>query len=570
MVTYADRPWVKHYHEGVVEKINIPEISLPEIFDQTVAKYPDNNAIYFLGRKITYKELKDHVDRFAAALADLGIKKGDVLAIHMPNMPQFVIAYYGALRIGAAVTCISALLTAPEAKFQLNDAQAKAIVTMDGKLGAIEPLQIVNNIKNDTKLEHIIVTNLTDYLPGKPRRPAEKEGSHQMANLIADHQPNPPKVKINPKEDVAALQYTGGTTGVPKGAMLTHYNLASNAKQIRSWFGWNLKEGKETCIGNLPFFHIYGMTCCMNASIDMGFCVALTIDPRDFPSLLSLIRSTKPSFFPGVPALYTRLLQTKGIEKYYEDLKSIRMCNSGAGPLPPEVIRQFEQVTGGSILEGYGLTECCPVTHINPDKETRIIGSIGLPIPGTDCRIVDQQTGTKLMPVGEAGELAIRGPQVMKGYWNKPEETKNQLKTKFLGEAGVWLLTGDIAKMDEQGYFYIVDRKKDMIDVSGFKVYPREIDDKLYEHPQVAMAATVGIPDPKNPGSELVKAFIVLKPGIPENDETKKSIVDFARKSMAPYKVPKEIEFRKELPLNIIGKVLKYTFRDEEKKKSKT
>jgi long-chain acyl-CoA synthetase len=434
---------------------------------------------------------------------------------------------------------------------------------MDG-----QPLQIVNSVKNETQLKHIIVTSLVDYLPGKPRRPAEKEGTHQMANLITDNQPNPPKVNINPKEDIATLQYTGGTTGTPKGAMLTHHNLAANATQTINWFIWDLREGKETCMVNLPLFHIYGMTCCMNSSINMGYCMALNPDARDFPSLLSLIKSTKPSFFPGVPTLYMRLLQTKGVEKYYEDLKSIRMCNSGAAPMPPEVMKQFEQVTGGSILEGYGLTECCPVTHVNPDKETRKIGSIGLPIPNTDCRIIDIETGTKLMPVGEVGELAIKGPQVMKGYWNKPEETKNQLKSKLLGEAGPWVLTGDIAKMDEQGYFYIVDRKKDMIDVSGFKVYPREVDDKLFEHPQVAMAAAVGIPDPKNPGSEVVKAFVVLKPGVPENEETKKGIIDFAKKSMAPYKVPKEIEFRKELPTTLIGKVLKRPLREEEKKKT--
>jgi long-chain acyl-CoA synthetase len=462
------------------------------------------------------------------------------------------------------VTCISALLTAPEVKFQLNDAQAKAIITMDG-----QPLQIVGSIRNETKLKHVIVTSLIDYLPGKPRRPTEKEGTLQMLNLITDHQPNPPKVKINPKEDIAALQYTGGTTGTPKGAMLTHHNLVANAAQILEWYKWDLKHGGEVCMVNLPLFHIYGMTCCMNTSIADGYLMALNPDARDFASLLSLIRSTKPTFFPGVPTLYMRLLQFKGVEKYYEDLKSIRMCNSGAAPMPPEVIKQFEQLTGGTILEGYGLTECCPVTHTNPTKEMRRIGSIGLPIPNTDCRIVDIETGTRLVPVGEVGELAIRGPQVMKGYWNKPEETKNQLRSKLVGEPGPWVLTGDIAKMDEEGYFYIVDRKKDMIDVSGFKVYPREVDDKLFEHPQVAMAATVGIPDRKNPSSEIVKAFIVVKPGVPENDETKKSIIDFAKKAMAPYKVPKEIEFRKELPTTLIGKVLKRPLREEEKRKGK-
>ncbi|WXG47184.1 MAG: long-chain fatty acid--CoA ligase [Candidatus Atabeyarchaeum deiterrae] len=563
MVAYADKPWLKHYHAGVPTHVDIPEISVPDMLERTVSKIPDNTAIYFMGRKITYKELKDHVDRLATALVDLGISRGDVVAIHLPNLPQFIITYYAALKAGARVTCISALLTGPEAKFQLNDAGAKAIVTMDGA-----PLGVISSIRNDTKLKHVIVASLMDYLPGKPRRPAEKEGTHQFANLIADHQPNPPQFKINPREEVAVLQYTGGTTGIPKGAMLTHHNLVSNVMQGIAWFGWNFEFGKETCLVNLPLFHIYAMTACMNVPIWHGFCMALNPDPRDLPSALSLIKSTKPSFFPGVPTLYMRLLQVKGVEKYYGDLKTIRICLSGAAPMPPEVMKQFEQVTGGTVLEAYGLTETCPATHISPSKEGRKIGSIGPPISDTDCRIVDIETGIRLMPVGEAGELAIKGPQVMKGYWNKPEETKNQLKKEIAGEPGPWLLTGDIAKMDEDGFFYIVDRKKDMIDVSGFKVYPREVDDVLFEHPSVAMAAAIGIADPKMPGSERVKAFVVVKPGVAESDETKKNIIDFAKTRLAPYKVPKEIEFRKELPTTLIGKVLKRPLRDEEKQKT--
>ncbi len=562
MVTYADKPWLKHYHKGVPAHVDIPEISIPEMLNRTAAKIPDNNAIYFMGRKMTYKELKDHVDRLATALVDLGIKNEDVVAIHLPNIPQFIITYYATLKAGARVTCISALLTGPEAKFQLNDAGAKAVVTMDGA-----PLGIINNIKNETKLQHIIVTALMDYLPGKPRRPVEKEGAHQFLNLITDHEPNPPKLKINPKEEVAVLQYTGGTTGTPKGAMLTHYNLVANVNQGIAWFGWNFAFGKDTCIVNLPLFHIYAMTACMNVPIAFGWCMALNPDPRDLPSALSVIKSTKPSFFPGVPTLYIRLLQVKGLEKYYDDLKSIRVCLSGAAPMPPEVMKQFEQVTGGTVLEAYGLTETCPATHISPSKEERKIGSIGPPISDTDCRIVDIETGTKLMPVGEAGELAIKGPQVMKGYWNRPDETRNQLRKEIVGEPGPWLLTGDIAKMDEDGYFYIVDRKKDMIDVSGFKVYPREVDDVLFEHPSIAMAAAVGIPDPRTPGSERVKVFIVVKPGVTEGEETRKSIIEFAKQRLAPYKIPKEIEFRKELPTTLVGKVLKRPLREEEKKK---
>ncbi|WXG45092.1 MAG: long-chain fatty acid--CoA ligase [Promethearchaeati archaeon SRVP18_Atabeyarchaeia-1] len=562
-MTYADKPWLKHYHEGVPTHVDIPEISIPEMLDRTAAKIPDNNAIWFMGRKIPYRELKDNVDRLATALVELGIKRGDVVAIHLPNLPQFIIAYYAALKAGARVTCVSALLTPPEVKFQLNDSGAKAIVTMDGA-----PLQVVNSIRSETKLQHVIVTALMDYLPGKPRRPAEKEGTKQFLNLITDHQPNPPKFKIDPKEEVAVLQYTGGTTGIPKGAMLTHRNLVANATQAISWISWFYEFGKETGVVNLPLFHIYAMTACMNAPVAFGWCMALNPDPRDLPSLLSIIRSTKPSFFPGVPTVYMRLLQVKGVEKYYDDLKSIKICLSGAAPMPPEVMKQFEQTTGGTVLEAYGLTETCPATHISPSKEGRKIGSIGPPIADTDCRIVDIETGTKLMPVGEAGELAIKGPQVMKGYWNKPEETRNQLRKEIAGDLGPWLLTGDIAKMDQDGFFYIVDRKKDMIDVSGFKVYPREVDDVLFEHPSVAMAAAIGVPDPKTPGSERVKAFVVVKPGIAEDDETKRSIIEFAKTKLAPYKVPREIEFRKELPTTLVGKVLKRHIREEEKQKA--
>ena len=562
MVTYADKPWLKFYHRGVPEKIDLPEISLPEMLDRAVSKWGNNIAIYFMGKKMTYTELKDHIDRFATALADLGIKKGDVVAVHLPNIPQFIISYYGAMRAGASLTCISALLTPPEVKFQLNDAEAKVIVTMDG-----QPFQAVESIRKETKLHHVIVTALADYLPGKPRTPPEKPGALQFLNLITSHQPSPPKVKITPKEDIAVFQYTGGTTGLPKGAMLTHYNLVSNAFQTFNWFIWDQTEGKEICLINLPLFHIYGMTCCINVSILRGYLLALNPDPRDLVSLLSLIKSVKPTYFPGVPMVYMRLLQAKGVEKYYNDLKTIRICNSGAAPMPPEVIKQFEGTIGATILEGYGLTECSPVTHVNPDKDTRKIGSIGLPIPNTECRIVDIETGTKILPVGGVGELAIKGPQTMKGYWKKPDESAKQIKKELGGTPGPWILTGDIAKMDEQGYFYIVDRKKDMIDVSGFKVYPREVDDTLFEHPAVAMAAAVGIPDPKNPGNERVQAFIVLKPGVEESDETKNSIIEFCKGKLAPYKVPKEIEFKKELPTTLAGKVLKRSLRDEEKGK---
>jgi long-chain acyl-CoA synthetase len=564
LVSYAEKPWLKRYFKAVPPHAEYPEMSIPELLNKTASKKPDSAAIYFMGRKMSYKELKENVDRFATALARLGVKKGDVVAIHLADLPQFIIGYYGALAAGATVTAVSALFTPPEVKFQLNDSGAQTIITMDGK-----PLEIVNSVRKETKLKHVIVTSPSDYAPGSPKELPEKEGTHQMLNLIASNSPNLPKIKSNPKEDIAALQYTGGTTGVPKGAMLTQYNFVSNALQCSSVFSsFGLKYGEEVSLVNLPLFHIYGMTTCMNVPINMAWLMVLNADARDFNALLSLIKTTKPTYFPGVPTVYMRLLQMPGVEKYYGDLKSIKLCVSGAAPMPPETQRRFEEVTGGTIIEGYGLTEASPVTHLGPSKETRKIGSIGFPLPDTECRVVDIETASKLVPIGEAGELAMKGPQVMKGYWNKADETKNQLKSKLVNEAGPWLLTGDIAKMDEEGYFYIVDRKKDMIDVSGFKVYPREVEDKIFEHPSVAMAAVVGLPDPKTPGSEKVKAFVVLKPGVAENEDTKNSIIEFVKKSSAPYKVPKEIEFRKELPMTTVGKVLRRPLREEDKAKA--
>jgi long-chain acyl-CoA synthetase len=370
-------------------------------------------------------------------------------------------------------------------------------------------------------------------------------------------------VSINPKEDIAVLQYTGGTTGVPKGAILTHMNLVANALQCGDWNEGSVR-GKEIALINLPLFHIYGQTVCMNYCVYAAAKLVLNVDPRDFPTLFSLIKQYKPTVFPGIPTLFMRMLQYQDLPKYAEAMKTIRIMNSGAAPLPPEVLKKFEEVTGGKIAEGYGLTECSPVTHSNPLIGLRKVGSIGMPFPDTDAKIVDIETGSKEVPLGEVGELAIRGPQCMKGYWNKPSETAKQMRSELCGDKGPWVLTGDMARMDEDGYFFIVDRKKDMIDVSGFKVYPREVDDVLFEHPAVAMAAAVGVPDPEIPGNERVKAFVVLKQGIEESDKLKEEIREFCRKKLAPYKVPKFIEFKKDLPMTLVGKVLKRKIREEE------
>ncbi|MFX1296270.1 MAG: long-chain fatty acid--CoA ligase [Promethearchaeota archaeon] len=558
---YAKKPWLKFYDENVPAHIEFPEMNLYKILDKAAKDFGKRTAIWFLKNKISYNEFKNIADRLATALVNLGVKKGDVVAIMMPNFPQFLFSYYGILKAGGIVTACSILLTEHELAYQLNDAGAEAIIAWDTQL------EKINKIKEKTRLKTIIITNIYDYVPNSEyvRRfgssPPEITGAKQFVNLIKKTKPNPPKFEIEPKETIAVLQYTTGTTGLPKAAMLTHYNLLSNSIAIQNWVDSVTERGKDTILSNLPLFHIYGMTTCMNVPIYNAGTMALNFDPRDHKSVLETIRDTKPALFPGVPTMYIRLLERDDLEDYSKDLRSIKVCNSGAAAMPPEVLREFESRTGSIIIEGYGLTECSPTTHTNPIQGIRKIGSIGLPISDTEIKLVDIDDHTKIVPIGEAGEIAVKGPQVMKGYLNKPDATASTL-------IDGWLLTGDIAKMDEDGYFYIVDRKKDMVNVSGFKVSPREVEDTLFEYEGVEKAAVIGIPDPKLPGSEKVKAFIVLKTGYKGNDELENKIIEFCRTKMAPYKVPKFIEFRKELPETFIGKVLRKDLRAQEAKKT--
>ncbi len=551
---YAEKIWIKNYDKGVPGTIDYPEINVYEFLDNAAKDFGSRTAIWFMKNKISYKSLKDIADRLATALVDLGLKRGDVVAIMIANFPQFIMSYYGILKAGGIVTACSVLHTEHELAYQLNDCGAEIIIAWDNQI------EKINKIKDRTRLRHIIITNVLDYTPMAPRNPPEIAGTMQFINLINKTKPNPPKFEINAKEDLVCLQYTGGTTGLPKAAMLTHYNIVSNCIAVTTWAGDEFRRGKETILTNLPLFHIYGQTVCMNLHIYMASTIALNPDPRDQKSLFEIIKATHPTMFPGVPTMYMRLLERDDLEDYAKDLKSIRVCNTGAAPMPPEVQKDFEGRTGGIILEGFGLTESSPVTHSNPFSGTRKVGSVGMPIPDTEVRIVDIDDYTKILPQGEAGEIMMKGPQIMKGYWNKPEETENQLKDG-------WLLTGDIGKMDEDGYFYIVDRKKDMIDVSGFKVYPREIEDVLFEYEPIEKAAIIGIPDPELPGSEKVKAYIVLKDGYQETDETKNEIKEFLRQTVAPYKVPKFIEFRKELPETLVGKVQRKDLKEIEAKR---
>ena len=545
-----DKP--ENWPEGVPFTLKYPEIPVYALLDESAEKHPDATALIYQDKRITYQELKEEVDRFATALQKMGVARRDKVALFLPNIPQFVISYYGALKAGAIVTAISPLYKEREAVHQIHDSGAETLVILDLLYPAVE------NVMGELGLKRTIVTGIKDYLPtvkrvlgsllGKVPSYDVKMGEdmHRFLDLIKGYPPSPEPVEVDPKEDLALLQYTGGTTGIPKGAMLTHYNLVSNAFMCNAWL--NAKEGEEVQINVLPLYHIYGMTVTMNNAIASAG--SMVLFPRfDAKEVLTSIQKYKATIFGGVPTLYTALINTPDISTY--DLSSIKFCISGASPLPPEVQKKFMELTGGVLVEGYGLTEASPVTHANPldpTLETVKIGSIGFAWPDTEAGIMGKETG-ELLPFGDIGELVIKGPQVMKGYWNMQEETDAVLKDG-------WLYTGDIARMDEEGYFYIVDREKDLIKFRGYSVYPREIEDVLYEHPAVKIAAVVGKPD--DVSGEIPKAFLVLKEGA---EATEEEMIEFVRERIAPYKRIREVEFRDELPMTLVGKVLKKDLR---------
>ena len=553
------KPWLKFWPEGVPQSIRYPNVPLFQLLIEAAEKYPEHTAIIFYDRRISYRELNELSDRFANALHHLGVTKGDVVALYLPNIPQYVIAYYGALKAGATITAISPLYKEREVQHQLEDSEAKIFVVLD----VLYP--VFRKVWEKTKVEHVIVTSLKEYMPGFkaflgsllgkiPSYKVERRPNvHFFRELLARYPPEPPKVEINPKEDLAVLQYTGGTTGVPKGAMLTHFNLLSNAVMYNKWL--RSEPAKDVHLTLLPLYHIYGMTTAMNAAISLAGTMVML--PKFNPEeVLSVIQKYRVTVFCGVPTIYAILVSHPAIGKY--DLSSIKFCISGSAPLPPEVQKKFMELTGGVLVEGYGLSESSPVTHCNPldpTMKTVKIGSIGLPWPDTDAKIVDLETGRKTLKPGEVGELAVKGPQVMKGYWKMPEDTKAVLRRG-------WLYTGDIGKMDEDGYFYITDRKKDIIKYKGYSVYPRELEDVLYEHPAVKLCGVIGKPDPE--AGEIPKAFIVLKDGATATEE---DIINFVKERVASYKRIREVEFRKELPMTPVGKVLRRVLREEELKK---
>jgi long-chain acyl-CoA synthetase len=547
-VQTENKPWFSSWPKDVPKNLTYPDAPLHTVLEETAKQHPEKTAIAYSGREITYAELDSLSNQFAAALAALGVQKGDRVAVFLPNIPQFVIAYYGVLKAGAVLTAISPLHKEREVTYQLSDSEAETIVALD----SLYP--VVEKAWQKTKLKNVIITSMGEYASKTTvaPRPAERQPNvHNFHDLLKEAA-KPLNTRITSRDDLAALQYTGGTTGTAKGAMLTHLNLVSNAAAFAAWIKG---AAEDTFLTALPLFHIYGMTTSMNVPISLA--AQMVLLPKFDPTVvLEAIQRNKVTVFCGVPTMYSVLLANPQLGNY--DLTSIRVCISGASPLPPQVQKRFMEVTGGFLAEGYGLTEASPVTHCNPvDKTMRTVrvGSIGLPLPDTDARIVDAETGEKTLEPGETGELAVKGPQVMKGYWQKPSETALVLRDG-------WLLTGDIARMDSDGFFYITDRKKDLIKYKDYSVYPRELEDVLYEHPAVKLCAVVGKPTPVV--GEVPKAFIVLKDGA---QATEAELMAFVKEKVAPYKTVREVEFRQQLPISGAGKVLRRTLQEEKKRK---
>jgi long-chain acyl-CoA synthetase len=566
---FKEKPWLKFYEPHVPEHIDYPQTTLPAALDQTARENPDHPMLIFKDNKLAYREVNEAVDRFAAALQGLGVGQGDRVAIHLLNCPQFPIAYFATLRIGGIVVPCNPVYTAREMKHQLTDSGAACIVT----LSAMYPL--IKQIRADTSLRHVVVARIKTYFPPLTRLLftllLEKKMGHRVdiagdadthwfSDLLAQAPAKPRPVELS-GDDTAVLMYTGGTTGVSKGAQLTHWNVLVNAYQVLVWV--NAAARKLSVLSALPLYHSYGMTCCMNTGALMPGTAILVPDPRDLDDILKTIHKHRPTLYPGVPAMYVAINNHPEATKY--DLSSLEACNSGAAPLPVEVQQRFHELTGARLVEGYGLSEASPVTHANPTFGADRTGTIGLPYPDTEAKIVDAATGQQVLSIDEAGELCIRGPQVMKGYWNMPTETANALRPEPEGGAP-WLHTGDIATMDADGYFRIVDRKKDMIlGAGGYNIYPREIEEVLYEHPKVLEAAAAGIPVEGK--GERIKVYVVLKPG---QTATAEEIIAFCREHLAPYKVPRFVEFREELPKTLVGKILRRALVEAELKQQKS
>lgn len=553
-----DRPWVAHYDKGVPEAIEYPQAPLFHFLDDSARKYPDRACTIFKGAVVAYKEMNEITDHLAAALVDMGVKKGDRVGIFMPNTPQFVMAYYAILKAGGVVVATNPLYTAPEIEHQASDAGIEVMFVMTNFYKTIKAAQ------PKTKIKKLIVTNLKEALPPLLRvlftLAKEKKGGFRiegglgegevwMQDLIAKYaNAKRPALEIGP-DDTALFQYSGGTTGVSKGAVAMHRNVVANTLQIKSWMT-GLEPGKEVVLMAIPLFHVYGMVAGMNFAMSNGGSMVMVPNARDLKDVLENITKYKATIFPGVPALYNGINNHPDVKAGKYDLSSIKACISGSAALLRETKEQFEKLTGGKVFEGYGLSEAPTATHCNPLNGVNKTGSIGMPLPDVDVRIVSLDDGETELGQGEVGEIIINGPQVMKGYHNMPTETANSLRT--MKDGRVWLFTGDIAQMDEDGYFYIVDRKKELIKPGGFQVWPREVEEALAANPKIMEVGVAGIPDPYR--GETVKAWIVLKPGQTITEEELKA---WCKERLAAYKVPTHYEFRSELPKTTVGKILR-------------
>ncbi len=553
------RPWLSHYDKGVPQHIDYPKEPLFYFLEQAARQYPERACTIFKGGKISYKKMNEITDQVAAALASLGVKKGDRVGIFMPNTPQFVMAYFGILKAGGVVVATNPMYTPSEIEHQVNDAGVKIMFVMSNFYNTIKTAQ------PKTQLKTLIVTNIKEALPpitsilftlAKEKKSGFriegglKEGDLWMKDLISKYSPSDrPKVDISP-DDTAMFQYSGGTTGISKAAVAMHRNVVANTLQIKSWMS-TLKEGEEILLMAIPLFHVYGMVAGMNFALSCGASMVMIPNARDIPDVLANIDKYQPTIFPGVPTLYNAINNRPEVAAGKYNLRSIKACLSGSAPLLRETKEKFEALTGGVVFEGFGLSEAPTATHCNPMLGNNKTGSVGMPFPDVECAIISLDDGVTELETGEVGELIIRGPQVMKGYHNMPTETANTLRDR--GDGGApWLFTGDIAQMDEDGYFYIVDRKKELIKPGGYQVWPREVEEVIITHPKVMEVGVAGIPDPYR--GETVKAWIVLKPGETVSEADLKT---FCKEKLAAYKVPTHIEFRTELPKTTVGKILR-------------
>ena len=547
-------PWAGHYDPGVPLEVEIPPSTVTVLLSDAAARAPGSPVLVFFGKTTTYAVLWDQVRRLARSFQDLGLGPGERLAVLLPNCPQLAATYHAILSLGGVAVLLNPLLSPKEIAYQLKDSGSQGLVVLDHLLPKVE------EAARDIHLKHLVVTGLAEALPwplawlyplkarrqGLPTGFTPGAGRHRFRDLLKA-QPLTDLPSTDP-DNLAVLQYTGGTTGTPKAAMLSHRNLLANVVQINAWLP-RLQYGKERVVGLIPFFHAFGLTVCLNWPLSQAATI-LVLPKFDLKTFLGILRKYRPTVLPGVPTLFIALNNHPGLSQI--DFSKMWACISGSAPLPQEVRDRFEGLTGCRIMEGYGLTEAGPVTHLNPYHQERPPGSIGLPFPSTRAKIVDAETGSRDLPPGEVGELVIQGPQVMSGYWQQPQESAQVLRDG-------WLFTGDLAKMGANGYFFIVDRKKDIIIDGGFKIYPREVEEVLYQHPGVLEAAAYGIPDPYR--GERVKVVIVPRPGV---QLTAEDILEFCRPLLATYKMPKIVEFRQELPKSMVGKVLRRLLREAE------